>query len=252
MYIGQTINFKRRKDRHFSDLRRQDHHNKHLQNAFNKYGEEHFQCYILETLDVSKNEISQIEKDFILQYNSFNNGYNCNEGGYDNNGFTSKFNKKDVFDILSCIEFYSRPGQVLADIFETSRTSISRIKRGAIHFEWKHEYTSLDINKRKQIFENFCHETDFISRKNKSTIIKSKRKLSKEQVFLLLAVNEFMSRDYFPKLKKLFNIQSMNTFITIVNNNSYKDYSEEYINLSLSDRKAILRHHIEIYDSKVF
>jgi group I intron endonuclease len=41
-YIGQTQNFSTRKSMHFSELRGGYHHNQHLQNSFNKYGESNF------------------------------------------------------------------------------------------------------------------------------------------------------------------------------------------------------------------
>jgi len=46
-YIGQTANLKRRKHEHFSSLRENCHFNSHLQNAYNKYGEENFKFRIL-------------------------------------------------------------------------------------------------------------------------------------------------------------------------------------------------------------
>jgi group I intron endonuclease len=40
--IGQSVNLRNRKVLHFCDLRKNRHKNRHLQNAFNKYGEESF------------------------------------------------------------------------------------------------------------------------------------------------------------------------------------------------------------------
>lgn len=41
-YVGSAVNFSRRKTRHFSELRTGKHNNKHLQAAWNKYGEQSF------------------------------------------------------------------------------------------------------------------------------------------------------------------------------------------------------------------
>lgn len=41
-YVGSAVDFSRRKTRHFSELRTGKHHNKHLQAAWNKYGEQSF------------------------------------------------------------------------------------------------------------------------------------------------------------------------------------------------------------------
>lgn len=47
-YIGSSNNIKQRWREHRSDLRRNKHHNKHLQSAWNKYGEESFVFDIIE------------------------------------------------------------------------------------------------------------------------------------------------------------------------------------------------------------
>lgn len=47
IYIGQSINLGNRKQEHFNRLKGNRHINKHLQSAFNKYGEENF---VFETL----------------------------------------------------------------------------------------------------------------------------------------------------------------------------------------------------------
>lgn len=39
-YVGQTINIKSRKEKHYTALRNNRHHSHKLQRAFNKYGEE--------------------------------------------------------------------------------------------------------------------------------------------------------------------------------------------------------------------
>jgi group I intron endonuclease len=49
-YVGSAVNFKRRKTRHFSELRTGKHNNSKLQNAWNKYGEQSFVFVIVESL----------------------------------------------------------------------------------------------------------------------------------------------------------------------------------------------------------
>jgi len=49
-YIGSAVNFKRRKSRHFSELRNNKHNNFKLQAAWNKYGEQAFVFVIVEEL----------------------------------------------------------------------------------------------------------------------------------------------------------------------------------------------------------
>ena len=47
-YVGSAVNFSRRKTRHFSELRNNKHNNKHLQAAWDKYGENAFIFAIVE------------------------------------------------------------------------------------------------------------------------------------------------------------------------------------------------------------
>ena len=46
-YVGSAVNLKRRKARHFSELRGNKHNNRHLQAAWNKYGEQAFVFVVL-------------------------------------------------------------------------------------------------------------------------------------------------------------------------------------------------------------
>ena len=39
VYVGKSVDVKERKYKHFDKLRRDEHPNPHLQNSFNKYGE---------------------------------------------------------------------------------------------------------------------------------------------------------------------------------------------------------------------
>lgn len=78
-YIGQSIDINKRIKRHFSELRKGSHHNRHLQFSFNKYGENNFTSKILELCpedDLNKREIYWIE-----QNKSYSEGYNETIGG---------------------------------------------------------------------------------------------------------------------------------------------------------------------------
>lgn len=48
IYIGSSTNLRKRYVNHVSQLRRNVHHNSHLQNAWNKYGEDAFEFVVLE------------------------------------------------------------------------------------------------------------------------------------------------------------------------------------------------------------
>ncbi len=59
-YIGSAVNLKRRKARHFSELRHNKHDNKHLQNAWNLYGESNFEFTVVEFVE-DKNNLYEAE-----------------------------------------------------------------------------------------------------------------------------------------------------------------------------------------------
>lgn len=56
-YMGSTINFRSRFITHKTLLYNNKHHNRHLQNSFNKYGAENFELKILLVLDNSNLEL---------------------------------------------------------------------------------------------------------------------------------------------------------------------------------------------------
>lgn len=65
IYIGSAVNLYQRWNRHMSELRRGKHKNNHLQNAWNKYGEENFSIEVLEFC--GKDELMTKEQDWIDQ-----------------------------------------------------------------------------------------------------------------------------------------------------------------------------------------
>ena len=81
VYIGQTGDVNYRWIHHRSDLRSGVHHNKHLQGAWNLYGEENFKFEILEECQIDSLDKKEIE--WIATYKSNNPkyGYNLDSGG---------------------------------------------------------------------------------------------------------------------------------------------------------------------------
>lgn len=80
-YIGQSVDIEARWRCHKSELRRNIHVNDYLQKAWNKYGENNFQFYILE--DCAINVIDDRERYYIMLYDTTNRscGYNLENGG---------------------------------------------------------------------------------------------------------------------------------------------------------------------------
>lgn len=82
VYIGQSIDIKRRWKEHKRRLNSGTHENLHLQNAWNKYGEYQFKFEILEKCD--EIHLNERETFYINLHQSYNNefGYNKTMGGH--------------------------------------------------------------------------------------------------------------------------------------------------------------------------
>ena len=78
MYIGSSVDIKRRISQHKSQLNHNRHYNPYLQNAWNKYGEDNFEFGILEEFCGDFDELREIEADYIEYFQTCNRdtGYN--------------------------------------------------------------------------------------------------------------------------------------------------------------------------------
>lgn len=77
-YIGSTAkSFNSRWKKHITNLKNGGHASHHLQNSWNKYGENNFEFKIEEVVDSLENLLN-LERDYIAKYDSYNNGYNEN------------------------------------------------------------------------------------------------------------------------------------------------------------------------------
>lgn len=78
-YIGQTSDYHKRKQYHLWALRNEHSHNRHLQNAFNYYGEDSFVFDVVEKCKVE--DLNEREQYWIEQFDTYNTGYNLDKGG---------------------------------------------------------------------------------------------------------------------------------------------------------------------------
>lgn len=79
-YIGQSVDIEKRLKAHFRMLKRNNHHNKYLQNAYNKYGYESFVFGVAEYCNIEK--LDELEIYYIEKYNTLNpSGLNGTLGG---------------------------------------------------------------------------------------------------------------------------------------------------------------------------
>ena len=239
-YIGLTNNIARRRSRHFTDLRCNRHDNSFLQKEFNIFGEENFSFNIEFQGQVTPQQIGQLEQKYIKKYDSYKNGYNQNEGGnFGPSNGGSHLIKSDIFNICSALQFCSRPGGVLSKMYDVSLTTISRIKRKENHIEDIEEYQKLSLEERQAIYKIFCESSSFDVIKKQTTIIQSKRQLTKEQVFMILYnfENKILTRK---KMAEKVGIKSTYTLDCIKKGLTYQDFKYEYDNLNNKEKQKIV------------
>lgn len=94
VYIGQTVNYNKRKKRHLSSLENGNHHNEHLQRAFDKYGEDSFKIELIKKCNIE--ELDKLERYYIKELDACNHdkGYNMMYGGQRYRNFTKEVRLK--------------------------------------------------------------------------------------------------------------------------------------------------------------
>lgn len=85
IYIGQSRDIDTRWYKHISFLRYNSHHNRHLQAAWNKYGEDAFKFSVVE--ECGEDDLNDRERYYINLYDSRRNGYNLDDGGSGVSGY---------------------------------------------------------------------------------------------------------------------------------------------------------------------
>ena len=93
-YVGQSNNINRRLVQHQNELYKKEHHNKHLQRAYDKYGRDAFQFIVLEECSVEL--LNEREVYWIAEKDSFNNGYNQTLGGDGTRGYANPKHRKAI------------------------------------------------------------------------------------------------------------------------------------------------------------
>lgn len=99
IYLGSTNDFTGRYNWHFSYLKRKKHWNKHLQRAWNKYGENNFTIFSIEEFnEISGNSLIKKEAKYIKKFNLVDIGYNIQRDPTDVSGKNNPmYNKKHTY-----------------------------------------------------------------------------------------------------------------------------------------------------------
>ena len=162
LYIGQTVDLRRRKTQHLRKLKNGDHPNTILQNSFNKYGEDAFTFGVLiycEEKDLDELEISMM--DF---FNVKKKGFNICDGGVhicpDNSNENHGMYRHDISnDDLKRLYLDGYSSKKLAKMYNCSYRTI---QRRLVKIFGKEKYDELKYEKQidglKKHFENYVHD----------------------------------------------------------------------------------------------
>lgn len=146
VYIGRSKDIDSRISSHKCNLRRNKHINKHLQNAWNKYGEDNFKFEVVEICNNIEETYSK-EIFYIEKYESSNRdkGYNLSLGGEGSGEWSEESKKKlsiskrfcnsnlnweDVRKIKLAM-YCNMDRKEISKIFNTSIKALTQISRGA-------------------------------------------------------------------------------------------------------------------------
>lgn len=135
-YIGQSRNIHKRWNTHRNAYKnpKDNRYDTPLYRAMRKYGIQHFDFTILEECDIES--LNRLERQYITQYDSFWNGYNCSFGG--ENGGTNQVQKNVIRGIIHDLETTDMLHREIAEKWNISTEMVQGINTGRY---WAHNRT---------------------------------------------------------------------------------------------------------------
>lgn len=157
-YIGQTVDYNRRKATHINRLRRNVHDNPKLQNAWLKYGEPAFDFTFWEFQIETLEELNVLECQYIEEYSSLKDGYNLIEGG-GKPPLHKKVKDDDIITFL-CVQekFGDGYGKTCEQIFNWAKGTASAAKRKARFIEANNLFEKMTLEEKQRRLNKFLQE----------------------------------------------------------------------------------------------
>jgi len=217
VYIGSSVNIKKRKQSHFRDLRKKKHYNPHLQNSFNKHGIDNFEFEIIE--ECCDKTRWKREAHYIKEYNSLLKGYNIQD--IDENGVINYYEMTKAENIKNGKKYYVYDTQGLINNFDCLTDACNFISCNK-------KIGLLTINAINKFLEN---------KKTVIRSIKSKHFISTQKLDIKKYINA--AKTGFKRLPE--GVQVGVYFLYAMNGESlYKNLtSEEVMNITGANKKKI-------------
>jgi group I intron endonuclease len=127
VYVGQTINYDKRKNSHISKLINGTHHNEHLQKSFNIHGIKSFAFEVIK--ECYESELDLLEIKYIKELDAINNGYNLMHGGQANNRYFSKETREKMSNARKGMKFSDSHREKLRIVNLGKKMSIESINK---------------------------------------------------------------------------------------------------------------------------
>lgn len=120
VYVGQSVNIELRWGNHKSELKHNNHNNKYLQRAWNKYGSENFEFTVLEECELR--ELNSKEIFWIEYFDSYNSGYNATLGG-EGTQMISENTIQKIYELYSSGDYIPRE---IGEMLGVDRRTVER------------------------------------------------------------------------------------------------------------------------------
>lgn len=250
-YIGSSVDLQSRKANHFRKLKINRHHCAHLQNAWNKYGEENFKWEIVEILnDLDLAEIRKVEQKYIDA--DFDNQYNIAKDTMTPGIYSEEVKQKQINACRDTIRPNNKTGHTGIHYSEKDKDYRPSIQVWGIRvFLGSYKTLQEAINKRKEAEEYFwqpCIEK--LSKELKQLIVKQYKEANKiaRSNTNVEGVVYSKDREYTAYITTKDNIA-----IHLSTNLTFKQalkvrkeaeqyfYSEEFINLSFQQKEEAIK-----------
>lgn len=149
IYIGQSIDIERRIKTHIQHGKyNYASYNSYLYRDMYIYGIDNFEFEVVE--ECKKEELNEKEIYYIKYFDSKNNGYNISDGGGGALNVAFKLSENDIMDIYKLLIETSLTETEIADMFNTTNDTISKINLGKTRYHDGYKYPIRKYKLEKQ------------------------------------------------------------------------------------------------------
>lgn len=209
-YIGQTIDFVKRKSKHITALRGDYHCNSHLQRAWDKYGEKNFTFSIIEEITdysvIGEKERFWIEKRGYYNIDKGREGFtpsalkNMSDAHLGKISSRRILESEDAFLILAFDYFLDCVERPLAKIFEVSRDVIKNLIKRKTYLEVSKEFDSYSFSQKLKLFETGLQKIKYNPWKNTNCIC------PKKNAYFSIILQVYSPKYSYKKIGSWFNL----------------------------------------------